>query len=374
MAKGLLSACAALSMGCASCGGLDQSPDPNHCLSTYCVGGEKTTYTLAYGGPMPVDVLIAVDGSVPSGPQAPVMERALRAMVERLPDLAEIWLHKMDLNLALVSASLATNATIDGASGGLWPATPLCPQPNGPYLHDARSCDSPSNYQGTLGDALACAALHMPVTGQPGRPLETLRALLAPGGLAETGGFRRKDAPLYLVVITREDDPAAASDALRTEYADALGANAPDWVTMVAVIAPASAQGLLAFAGLADGAFDDLAATSWTGPAWIAEPHIAVDWEVPCVDGQIVDAAPEAPGIHPDCFVEERDRSATVLVERPIPFCQGAGADPDPCWKTRPSHGRCPAPGLEFQIVRSEFACMPDYSINYLYTCATNLQ
>jgi hypothetical protein len=40
MTKGRLSAWLGLAVVCVSCGGLGEDKDPNHCLDTYCVGGE----------------------------------------------------------------------------------------------------------------------------------------------------------------------------------------------------------------------------------------------------------------------------------------------------------------------------------------------
>ena len=363
-----------LAIVCVSCGGLGEAKDPNHCLDTYCVGGEASLYYTAYGGRALHDVLVVIDDSVPSSARAPVLEHALRDMMWNLQDFPGDTRYASDLNLALVPASLAANGIIDDVSARLWSADPACLQPSGPYLHDSRFCDSPSNYQGTASDALACAALHMPATGQPSRPMETLRALFDQGGLAESSGFRRKDAQLFLVLVAADDDPAVATDAQRTEYADFLGklAQDPYSTPAIAVIAPAAAQRLAAFANIMEGAFDDIAADSWSGPAAITQP--GESWrDFACIDWPVVDADPTRPGFHPDCYVAERDVSAAGVVESPIPFCRAEGADPDPCWKTTWNPNRCPNNAFEFKIVRSEFACLPSYSIKYQFTCATKL-
>jgi hypothetical protein len=224
--------------------------------------------------------------------------------------------------------------------------------------------------------------LHLPVTGLPSRPLETIRALLDQGGLAVSSGFRRKDARLDLVVVTAEDDPTAATEAQRNDFANFVWnlVPDPDWEpSMLAVIAPAGAQGLASLADLMNqsrnrnGAFDDLAADSWSGPEWIAESNVTRERQAACEDRAMADADPSQPGVHPDCYVEEFDFSHALQVEHTIPFCQGNGTDPDPCWRTRLNYDRCPASGIEFQIVRA-FACMPSYSINYAFTCATRPQ
>jgi hypothetical protein len=375
MAKGKLSAWLGLAVVCVSCGGLQESNDPNHCLDTYCVGGEESLAYTAAGGRSLHDVLVVIDDSIAQGPRAPILERALRDMMKSLQNFPGDNLFTTDLNLALVPASLASSGSIDLATARLWPDHPACFQPGAPYLHDARMCDSPSNYQGTADEALACAALHMPATGLASRPLETIRALLAPGGLAESSGFRRKDAQLAVMVVTTEDDPAVASPEQRTEYADFLAhiAQDPDLMPDIAVVAPAAAQGLVGLAKLMRGAFNDIDADAWAGPSWITQErerglaNLCVDW--PVVD---VDAA--HPGAHPDCYVAERDVSESGVVEHPIPFCQGDAADADPCWKTRLDLLRCPDARAEFQIVRSEFACIPSYIIKYQFTCAVNLQ
>jgi hypothetical protein len=319
-------------------------------------------------------VLVVIDDSVPSSSRAPVLEHALRDMMWTLQDFPGANYFASDLNLALVPASLAANGVINGVSPKLWPDDPACPQPSGPYLHDSRLCDNPSNHQGTTSDALACAALHMPATELPSRPMETIRALLDEGGLANTSGFRRKDAQLNLVVITSEDDPAVASEAQRGEYSDFLAKTTqnPDLMTAIAVVAPEAAQGLAAFTRLMWGEFNDIATDSWSGLSWITQ-GIERRPAYACVDWPAVDVDPAHPGVHPDCYVAERDIFASGAVERPIAFCKGDGADADPCWETRIDRLRCPASGIEFHIVRSEFACIPSYTIRYLFTCATRL-
>jgi hypothetical protein len=120
------------------------------------------------------------------------------------------------------------------------------------------------------------------------------------------------------------------------------------------------------------GAFDDLAADFWSGPNSITQ-FVEGKPQYACVDWLVVDVDPTQPGVHPDCYVAEHDVSAAGRVENPIPFCQVDGAAADPCWQTRFDLNRCPGTGFEFQIVRSEFACLPSYSIKYQFTCATKL-
>jgi hypothetical protein len=178
-------------------------------------------------------------------------------------------------------------------------------------------------------------------------------------------------------VVTAEDDPAVASEAQRNEYANFFGKNAQDPYSMpavaVAVVAPTAAQGLSAFAHLMHGSFDDVAADSWSDPEWLTMTGEG-ERSALCLEWPVVDVDPTQPGVHPDCRAEERDVSAAGVVARPMPFCQGDAADPDPCWETTMDFLRCPLTGLEFKVVRSKFACMPSYWIQYRITCATKPQ
>src|SRR5512142_532104 len=129
---------------CASCGGIGD-PDPNRCTDGDCVGGEETLWYAPYR-PRPVfDLVLVVDDSIPSGPHAEKLERAVHELAENLrsPVTGQ---YEVDINIALVPATSDATA--------LWPRSAYCPLPNGGFLHSAELCAAPNNFQGDLADAL----------------------------------------------------------------------------------------------------------------------------------------------------------------------------------------------------------------------------
>ena len=350
----------------ASCGGLGDAIDPNRCRDSYCVGGDVTVSYTGIFAPQVVDLVVVLDDAVPPGPHAPVLEQALRQTAGYLTDAMNSGTRGIDLNVALVPA--AYTAT----SPPLWPASPSCPQPSGPFLHASQMCDAPSNFAGELGDALACAALAMAPSGVAARPLDALHAILAPAGAG--GGFRRPDAFLAVVLVSTSDDPNLATPAEVARQHDYLRGLVvdPDYALTVAVVAPASAQGLVALASsFGDNAwFSDVEASSWPALPNTAEYFTWREWWPSCVDATGVDTDPNTDGIQLDCVATELDVSASTRTEAVIPRCPDSGTAAEPCWKVVHDTNRCPVNGLEFLVGGARPQCMPSYAVRYSLTCA----
>jgi hypothetical protein len=250
-----------------ACGGIGEPVDPNHCKDAYCSGGEMTASIQGYHPPTPLDLLIVLDDSVASGPYAARLESALRALANGIKSPCDGELNP-DLNVALVPASMGTTSPS-------WPATPYCLLPSGPYLHAAKLCDAPNNFQGDLADALSCAALHLPPSSLPPRPLEAIRAFLQPGGLAEAGGFRRKNSYLLLVIVSSQDDPTIADAKTLAAYRDFLGTvvESPDDAILASIVAPAAAPGLASFVKSfgENGDFSDITTAAWSAIPFVTD-------------------------------------------------------------------------------------------------------
>jgi hypothetical protein len=326
-------------------------------------------------GPAPLDLLIVLDENVPRGPAGTTLGAALSKLAGSLQARLDVVRYSADIHLAIVPSNAA------GATARLWPAAEACPQVDGDYLRTSAMCDIPSNFTAPIADLLLCASTHLPITGQPSRPLDTLRALMAPGGLAQTTGFRRPTAPLLLAMVTLTDDPSVATPAAQAEAADYLYelCTVPDNLDLFAA-APDDAQGLRA--ALADARLnaiiDDLGSTAWEDLAWMAEPAEVYAADI-CIDYPFVDLGSPAGGPQPVCEVIERavhpDGSAS---ERPVESCPSAttaleeGAPP--CWRARMDRDHCPVQGPRIQILQPAVRCRTSDAIRYRVSCQAEYQ
>jgi len=363
----------ALALAWAGCGGIEEPGDPNHCKETYCVGGQATAVYVPAPPPSPMDLLVVLDDSVAAGPYAARLESALRELAANTESLSD-GLIQIDLNVASLPAAVGAKS----ASMRLWPEARDCPQPSGPFLHAARLCDNPSNFRGELADALACAALHLPATGQSPRPLEAIRTFLGPGGLAETSSFRRKSANLLLAIVSSEDDPTIVDGETLAGYRDFLGAvvEHPDDAIVTGVVAPATAQGLSAFGKSfgENGALSDITAADWPAMPFVTDRHLIRDSFPNCLDWPLDDADPSTEGIQPNCVVSEMHYSSGTWTEEILPHCSDNRATPSHCWKTSRDPQRCAANTFEFVVEPTHPACLSSDFIKYNFTCATRYQ
>jgi hypothetical protein len=321
-------------------------------------------------GAWPLDLLVVVDDRVPSSAAGTALADSMRALAANMQAQIDDPFLGTDIHIAMVPSS----PTVGTAIPRLWPSSDDCQQPAWNYLHAGTLCDSPGNFSAPLADALACAGTHMPASGQPSRPLDVVRTLLSPGGPAETTGFRRPQAALFLAIITAEDDPAVATASERTSYYDSLIQllHGSDYLE-VAVVAPADAQGLIEFAELFDwiGTADDIAADSWRGLSMLGSPSEAILQNF-CVGQHPMAVALRETGQQPDCRVVEHDVSSDgSTTELSIPACPTDGLPSGPCWRAVVDTLRCLSDGVRIEIAPTLIlTCRPSYRIRYQATCA----
>ena len=359
----------ALCLG-AACGRTPESVDSGQdCSNLACRPTTTVNWTGSYGV-SPMDFLIVVDDSVPGSPAGAALSKALRAVADNIYWQLQDTRCAMDIHVAVVPANLGANRATR-----LWPENQACAQPDGSYLQTSELCNSGPNFEGQLPDVLACAGTSLGSSGQPSRPLETIRALLSPGGLGETTGFRRPRARLLLGVVSATDDPDLATEASQADYRDFLLGTVPDSDYIeLAIVAPADARGLQSFAELvgADAAFDDIAADSWYWMPGLGEPMEAEPLNL-CIDYPFVDLAAPSDPPQPMCFVVERDTTPDGKTqERNLPTCPAAGTVDAPCWRPVLDYTKCPGFGLLIAIVRP--GCRSPDHLKYQVTCAVEYQ
>jgi hypothetical protein len=238
-------------------------------------------------------------------------------------------------------------------------------------------CGAPPNFSAPLADVLGCASTHLPISGQPSRPMEAIRGLFAPGGLAQTTGFRRPEAPLYLVIVTATDDPALATDAARREYRDFLWQLPVEAGNVeVVVVAPTDAPGLYGLTGISPlyAEFDDLASPSWAFTSWLAEPAHLTRREF-CIDFPYLDLGSPATGPRPVCsLVELATGPDGNSRERTIEACPESGTTNDAldvtCWRPVLDNSKCPGwGGLRIDIRQPQASCRAPDRLEYRATC-----
>lgn len=167
-----------------------------------------------------IDVLLVVDTSGSMAPEQAALVAAAgdQLFAQLTTDLGE----PADLHLAVISTDVGVG--VDGVPG--CPATSwdgrfrvgavgaTCPvQGNFLIDRDDGAGGRSANYQGTLGEAFACAAsLGVDGCGFE-QPLEAVRRALD-GRHPENAGFRRADALLLVLFLTDEDDCSAFDPAI----------------------------------------------------------------------------------------------------------------------------------------------------------------
>ena len=66
--------------------------------------------------------------------------------------------------------------------------------------------------------------------------------------------------------------------------------------------------------------------------------------------------------------------SANGRTKEILPPCPADGSAPGACWRISWDATKCPSNKFQFLVDIPPPACLPDYSIDYLLTCATRLQ
>jgi hypothetical protein len=355
---------------CAACGRTPEAePGVHDCSNLACRPTTTVSWTGQYGV-APLDFLLVVDDSVPGGPAQAALSKAMRAIADNIYWLLLETRFAMDIHVAVVPANLVDNGTT-----GLWPESQACAVVDGSYLRTSPLCGTAPNFAGSLADLLDCAGAHVLGSGQPRRPMETVRALLSPGGLGQTTGFRRPAAQLLLGIVSATDDPDLATGAGRADYRDfVLGAVSDPDALWLAIAAPADAQGLRGFASFFDysATFDDLAADSWYYLSSLGEP-LSAKVQFLCIDYPIVDLTAPGSPIAPMCIVVERDTSPDgTSQETALPMCPAASTEDAPCWRLVLDNNKCPVNGQRIDIVRP--GCRSPDRLKYRVTCAVEYE
>jgi hypothetical protein len=359
-----------------SCGGIEERKgggvDP--CADLACRPTTTANWTTTLGR-KPMDLLIVVDDRVPSGPAAVTFAKEMQ-------DLAETWQELLnqegpylaDLHIAMATSNLSPGI----ASTNLWPAFQACPKPAGAFVQTSLLCEAPTNFLGSLAELLTCAGTSLTASGQPSRPLETVHALLSPGGPAETTGFRRPDGLLFLAIITSEDEPALGDAATRAAYYEFLAGlvSDPSYDLEIALVAPESADGLRELAQLFDDAafFEDIVADSWH-LSWLEGPR---EWHgsVNCIGQADLDDWETTDEPRPTCYVSRRstkpDGSTSEIF---VPQCLPDETQDQVCWRAMWDHMKCPS-GREvsLEIVNPPQVCRTSDRVSYEASCATAYQ
>lgn len=247
------------------------------------------------------------------------------------------------VHVAVVSAS--------AASGHLFESTPRqdgCTVPNGDFIVDSQlqwwTCsDSPlercgeRNYEGTLGETLACIGL---LGAEGGEDQQLFEAALSAvdGSVQGNGGFLREHAGLVIVFISDTDD---ASPGTPADYAAALKAIKRDpGLVVVTTVRANAAPRLAAFEAEFPQRNDS---ASFAGEDWSDAFEIIANLFVevlgrPCL-GDVVDTTDvqdDNPGLQPECVVTGHD--AVTGAEYVIPACRMLAPQrphPEtalPCW------------------------------------------
>ena len=230
-------------------------------------------------------------------------------------------------------------------------------------------------FPGTLADLLACAPTHLSESGLPSRPLDTVLALLSPGGLAERTGFRRPNGQLLVGVVTSEDDPTAADPASRKEFVDFLHSLDPDEMLFyMAAVAPTDATDLAELAkafpyiGL-----EDITDTRWPRIGGIVDTHhtkVKICIGVPDPDGSLQTGQASIACT----VVEQVTKTSGGIIERPLPACLSDGTSTEPCWHEGLERTRCPVAGVFLEYTEPPHACRAGDPIRVTATCATPYQ
>jgi hypothetical protein len=339
--------------------------------------------TLVMQGTPPLwstDVLLVLDDRIPSSPHATKLEQALDRMMGNFEWPMSSGGLPIDLHVAILPAAVPAEAG-SALPVAMWPTSPSCAGPTGPFLYATQRCDSNSNFSGSLSDAVVCASLHLAPSGQPPRLVDALRAMLGAGGPGDAAGFRRRDVQLIVAIVSTEDDPLLA-DADAVARAHDLVVDAaydPRGSLMVVVVAPGSAPGLAAFAeSFGDnGELTEISASDWWSLPATTE-RIASKKGFPCLEGPLVDTRLDLEGIQPDCVATEIHISTgegtnLVRTEAILAPCPDNPAPTDHCWRTEQNRLHCPTGAPELIVEPRALTCLPSYAVKYGLTCATRL-
>jgi hypothetical protein len=218
-------------------------------------GGEQTDVTVLVGGPeRQVDILFVIGNSPSMAPKQTVLAQSFRKMVaslERLPaGLPEVHIGVVSSNMGAGMGALGGNCGVGlGDRGLLWGNDPndlaasvaagsiAATDPNNPivdgcglapgarWIEDVASPDGADgrqrNYFGrSLEDVFTCLATAVGSNGcEEQHLLQATRVALIPqSGINDANqGFLRRDAYLFIVLVTDQDDCSASNDNKRND-------------------------------------------------------------------------------------------------------------------------------------------------------------
>ena len=200
-----------------------------------------------------------------------------------------------------------------------------------------------ANVRSSVADALASLAqvgagcAHI-------QPLEAMRIAL--GGEPHDAGFLRDNAHLAVILVGATDD---ASPRPVSEYASFLSALKGEDVVVFAA-APSEAPRLRGFSQLFPlrsdfELIDALGANSLAEQAYARFVPFGPKVVAPCFDAPLLDLDAEAPGVQPDCVVED--------AHQVIPRC---GTTPQfPCWRVTTDEYCVAAEHQRIDVMRGDF-------------------
>jgi hypothetical protein len=222
-------------------------PGPHH--------GGQTTVTVPVGGPeRQIDILFVIGNSPSMAPKQTVLAQNFRKMIaslERLPaGLPEVHIGVVSSNMGAGMGALGGNCGVGlGDRGLLWgndpndltasvaPGSAAAQDPNNPivdgcglapgarWIEDIASPDGTDgrqrNYSGrSLEDVFTCLATAVGSRGcEEQHLLQATRVALIPqpGVNDANQGFVRRDAYLFIVLITDQDDCSASNDNTKND-------------------------------------------------------------------------------------------------------------------------------------------------------------
>jgi len=320
-----------------------------------------TVFDVPQGAPPKVDLLFVIDNS-------PAMEPHEARLLAELPPLVEGLHHtgRGDWHLGVVTSDLGGPGCSAAGDDGVMRGDGLV---GSPYVIDWLHADQTitANYEGTMGEAFARIA----DVGHAGcatqRPLDAIRrAMENPRNF----GFRRPEASLVVVVVAARDDAMTSSIEDHAAYVRGLGES--HMVFFAAIVDGAAPRFEAVIAGLPEqrgtstqlvgGAFDRAMPRSFS--------HSYSNHEL-CLEGELLDADPDAPGAQYDCSLADAlVENGVVVHERVLPACD-AQVTNKPCWQisaARPWFCFTELNPMSVKIERRDFAERGTHVIGHCVT------
>jgi hypothetical protein len=341
------------------------------CTGSACAD-KQTDVSFQEQSAYPMDVLIVVDDS----PSMASKQGTVEALADALAQVSGNLVGRNDLRFLVVTSSSAPGCPRPGAA-------PRCASDR--VLRWGQVCGQPPNFTGALADAIACAT----AVGAEGcgveQPLAAMQAALEN---KIDPSFPRANTPVFVVVVSDEDDCSTPAGLMPTEAepgtddpagstrcrdADQRGELVPvdDYVrflqtrdrpSAVSVVASLPAPRLERLALALNGSITRLDAAN-LAPAFAQYgQRLAVQMGNPCLPPEIVDHDPGRPGLQPECTVTEGGPEAGGTVERPLPRCETSAP---PCWRVE-SEVTCPSGGA---WVIDHGSCTPPAVTTFKASC-----